>query len=79
MHNWEFIKLIPQSSLRDAAAGDTQRFALFLAFELMRANKREITNVVDWAKCFSIYMDAIAQRYSEVTLAYQMVIIKVGQ
>ena len=85
MHNWEFIELgqlLPQSSSHDAAAGDTQRFALFPGFELVRANKKVITNVVDWVKCFSIYIAAMAQKYPEVTLpmlAYQLVIIKASQ
>ena len=41
-----------------------------------------ITNVVDWVKCFSIYIAAMAQKYPEVTLpmlAYQLVIIKASQ
>ena len=50
MHHWEFIELgqlLPQSSSHNAAAGGTQRFALFPGFELVRANKRVITNVMD--------------------------------
>ena len=44
--------------------------------------KKVKTNVVDWLKCFSIYIAAMAQKYPEVMLpmlAYQLVIVKASQ
>ena len=85
MHNWEYIELsqlLPQSSSHDAAM-DAQRFALFPGFELVRAKPQKmIANIVDWMKCFTTYVAAMAIKFPEsVTemLAYQLVIIKASQ
>ena len=68
MHNWEYTELsqlLPQSSSHDAAM-DAQRFVLLPGFELVRAKPQKmIANIVDWMKCCTTYVAAMAIKFPE--------------
>ena len=87
IHKWEYVELVdllPQGSSHDAAMPDvgSQRFFLFPGLEVVHPRKKQLTNILDWTKCFVVYMAAMAQKFpAEIPemLAYQLVIIQASQ